>query len=359
VELDEDSRPLTTFITPWGRYQYCRTPMGHCSAGDAYTKRFDDAIQDLPRKHKCVDDTLLYDTSVEEAFWHTYDFLEVCAKARVTLKPEKFRFCRREVEFVGYHLGWDTYKPAEERLTAIRDFRMPAQPSITDVRSWFGFVNQLAPFLATAPLMAPFRDLLKKPVSRKVFWDDFLQQRLVQAKDVICQLVKRKLAYYNKTRPTVAITDWCKDGIGFVVMQQYCSCPSSCAPLCCKGGWRLALCGSRHLMPTESGYAPVEGEALAVAWCLRKARLFLLRFPNLVIVTDHRPLLRLLSDKALTDIANQCLFDQRSELCNTNSPCATYQGSTTRQQTSCRGTLGSRLLQTKSTCARTTTTRPP
>lgn len=27
VELDEGNRPLTTFITPWGRYQYCRTPM--------------------------------------------------------------------------------------------------------------------------------------------------------------------------------------------------------------------------------------------------------------------------------------------------------------------------------------------
>ncbi|XP_076058554.1 uncharacterized protein LOC143035571 [Oratosquilla oratoria] len=155
VELDEESRRLTTFITPWGRYQYCRTPMGHCAAGDAYTKRFDDAIIDLPRKYKCVDDTLLYDAGIEEAFWHAYDFLEVCAKAGVTLKPEKFRFCQREVDFAGYHLDWDTYKPTTERLTAIRDFKMPEKPSITNVRSWFGFVNQLAPFLATALLWRP------------------------------------------------------------------------------------------------------------------------------------------------------------------------------------------------------------
>ncbi|XP_076043625.1 uncharacterized protein LOC143026741 [Oratosquilla oratoria] len=110
------------------------------------------------------------------------------------------------------------------------------------------------------------------------------------------------------TRPTIAITDWCKDGIGFVVMQQYCSCPPATAPHCCKGGWRLALCGSRHLTPAESGYAPVEGEALAVAWCLRKARLFLLGCPNLVIATDHRPLVRLFGDKALKDITNPRLF---------------------------------------------------
>ncbi|XP_045122674.1 uncharacterized protein LOC123511117 [Portunus trituberculatus] len=291
-----------------GWYQYCRTPMGHCAAGDAYTKRFDDAIIDLPRKHKCVDDTLLYDTGVEGAFWHVYDFLEVCAKAGVTLKPEKFRFCQREVDFVGYHLAWDTYKPTEERLSAVRDFKMPDKPSITDVRSWFGFINQLAPFLATAPLMSPFRDLLKKPAGKGVYWDECLHKTFTQVKEVVCQLAKQGLAYYDKTRPTIAITDWCKDGIGFVVMQQYCSCPPADAPLCCKGGWRLALCGSRHLTQAEAGYAPVEGEALAVAWCLRKARLFLLGCPNLVIATDHRPLVKLFGDRALKDIANPRLF---------------------------------------------------
>ncbi|XP_066964375.1 uncharacterized protein [Macrobrachium rosenbergii] len=68
VPLDEESRQLTTFITPWERYQYCRTPMGHCSAPDAYTKRFDDVIIDVHRKYKCIDDVLLYDDSVREPF---------------------------------------------------------------------------------------------------------------------------------------------------------------------------------------------------------------------------------------------------------------------------------------------------
>ncbi|XP_068205185.1 uncharacterized protein [Palaemon carinicauda] len=61
-----------------------------------------------------------------------------------------------------------------------------------------------------------------------------------------------------------------------------------------KYGWRIALCSSQILTPAESGYAAVEGEALAVAWCLKKARLFLLGCPGLTIVTDHRPLVKLL-----------------------------------------------------------------
>lgn len=47
---------------------------------------------------------------------------------------------------------------------------------------------------------------------------------------------------------------------------------------------------------------------MAMAWCLRKARLFLLGCPILVLVTDHRLLVGLLGDKALVDIVNPRLF---------------------------------------------------
>lgn len=51
-----------------------------------------------------MDDTLLYDTSVEEEFCHACS-LETCTHVRVTLKPEKFSFCRKEVNFVSFHLN--------------------------------------------------------------------------------------------------------------------------------------------------------------------------------------------------------------------------------------------------------------
>jgi len=128
VELDENSRRLTTFITPWSRYQYCHTPMGHCSAGDAYTKRLDDAIQDLPRKYKCVDDTLLHDLSVEEAFWHTYDFLEMSAKAGVTLKLEKFSSVGRRPTSWDSTSAWTCTSPRTNVSLLSGTSRYPRKP---------------------------------------------------------------------------------------------------------------------------------------------------------------------------------------------------------------------------------------
>ena len=92
----------------------------------------------------------------------------------ITLNPEKFKFGRREVESVGYNVGWESYGPTEDRLTAVRNFNMPEKPSISDIRSWFGLVNQLAPFLAVATVMAPFRELLKKRAIKAVYWDNQL-----------------------------------------------------------------------------------------------------------------------------------------------------------------------------------------
>ena len=67
-------------------------PQCYLASGDAYTRRYDEVIKDIVRKIKLVDDTLLYDTDIKEAFYHTYDFLTRCAQNRIVLGKDKFQF---------------------------------------------------------------------------------------------------------------------------------------------------------------------------------------------------------------------------------------------------------------------------
>ena len=94
--------------------------------------------------------------------------------------------------------------------------------------------------------------------------------------------------------------DWSTRGIGYFLLQQHCSCPSG-VPDCCPGGWRIALAGSRFLTPAEQRYAAIESEALAVAWGLEETR-------NLVVITDHKPLVKIFGDRTLDEITNSRLF---------------------------------------------------
>ena len=73
IPLDNESQPLTTFITKWGRFMYLRMLQGYLASGDAYTHRYNEIIKDTPCKVKIVDDTLLYDSSIEGAFYHTFN----------------------------------------------------------------------------------------------------------------------------------------------------------------------------------------------------------------------------------------------------------------------------------------------
>lgn len=71
IALDKESQPLTTIITEWGQYLYLCLPQGYLVSGDAYTRRYDKVIKDIPRKLKIVDETLLYDSNIEDSFFHT------------------------------------------------------------------------------------------------------------------------------------------------------------------------------------------------------------------------------------------------------------------------------------------------
>ena len=118
----------------------------------------------------------------------------------------------------------------------------------------------------------------------------------------IVSLVKEGIRTFDISRRTCLQTDWSKDGIGYLLLQQYCECNPRNAPVCCPDGWRLIYAGSRFTTPTEAGYSPTEGESLAVAWALDNARMFVLGCKDLIVSTDHKPLLRIFCDRDLSRI---------------------------------------------------------
>ena len=81
---------MTAFIFEWGRYMYNQMPQGLLAGGDIYTCRYDEITKDIACKVKCIDDALLYDYSMKDAFYHTWDFLELCALNGIVINDKKF-----------------------------------------------------------------------------------------------------------------------------------------------------------------------------------------------------------------------------------------------------------------------------
>ena len=309
IELDKESQHLTTFITHWGLYHWLRLPAGLIDSGDKYTSRYDLVIQHIPRKVKCVDDTLLFDSTITEAFFHTFDYLHTCATHGIVLNPSKFQFCQKEVTFAGFRVTPNGMRPSDATIRAIKEF--PTPKSTTDVRSWFGLVRQVAYAHSISEDLAPLRGLLKHTDGEKTkfLWNDQLQRAFERSKDHVTNSVVEGIETFDQGRWTCLQCDWSKDGVGFLLLQKHCKCPDpdpleSTLQPCCESGWKTCYAGSRFTNDAESRYAPTEGEALAVAWALKTSRLFTLGCPKLIIVTDHKPLLGILNNRDLGSIKN-------------------------------------------------------
>lgn len=56
------------------------------------------------------------------------------------------------------------------------------------------------------------------------------------------------------------------------------------------------------ILTATENYSTLEVEALVLAWCLKKARLLLLGYRNLTLVTDHKAITKIFCDKELEGI---------------------------------------------------------
>ena len=203
---------------------------------------------------------------------------------------------KNTVAFTGFEITPTSVRPCPQVIEAIKEFPKPR--NITDVRSWFGLINQAAYAFASADRMKPFRNLLKP---NSVFkWTDNLDTLFEETKVIIVQEIQKGIEIFDKRRPTCLATDFSKEGIGFWLLQKRCNCTPT-KPLCCHSGWKVTLVGSRFTSSAESRYAPIEGEALAVVDALEKTRHFVLGCPDFTIAVNHRPLIKVFGDRSLVE----------------------------------------------------------
>ena len=165
-------------------------------------------------------------------------------------------------------------------------------------------VNQVSYAFSMSSIMEPFRHLLKP--GNAFVWSPLLQECFDEAKKNIVAAVEDGVQHFEVNRPTCVATDWSKGGIGFTLRQKWCRC-RNVEFECCSDGWKINLMGGRFTSPAESRYSTIEGEALAMTEALQKFKYFVLGCPELIVATDHKPLLGVVNGN-LSNIDNPRLL---------------------------------------------------
>ena len=72
-------------------------------------------FEDYDRMVRCIDDNLIWDTTIEDQFYRACLFLDKCASHGIILNPEKFQFAQTTLDFLGFTLTSSGFQPTEDK----------------------------------------------------------------------------------------------------------------------------------------------------------------------------------------------------------------------------------------------------
>ena len=116
-----------------------------------------------------------------DSFHQAVNWLDICGRHGITLNPDKFVFGQDTVEFAGFEITPSSVRPCARYLDAIRNF--PTPTNITDIRSWFGLINQVSYAFAASSRMQPFRQALKPGTA--FIWNKEIDNLFNESKSII------------------------------------------------------------------------------------------------------------------------------------------------------------------------------
>ena len=293
ILLTQECAPLTTFITPFGRYFFKRLPFGITSAPEVFQKRISQILENLKGVICLMDDILVFGTNQQEHDCRLEAVLGRLQEAGVTLNKEKCLFSKRRIKFLGHVIDSHGISSDPDKVSAILNLKEPRNR--TDIRSFLGMVNQQSKFVKElATLTEPLRALL---CGRNAWiWDDRQRKAVAEIKKRLSEAPV--LAVYNPERETRVASDASSVGlvieavtrIGAVIEQKQSN-----------GIWRAIAYASRSLTPCERKYAQIGKESLASVWACEKFSCYLVG-KTFTLLTDYKPLLTLFGRKELDEL---------------------------------------------------------
>jgi len=266
--LDNESSILTTFITPFGRFRWPIMPFGLNVSSEIFQRKLIEALEGLEGVFCVADDVLLEGHNDLNHDENLRCLLQRSRERQITFNLPKCKFRVPEVEFMGHIVSTQGLKADPKKIEAITQMVKPTdQKGIQRLQGTVGYLAKFLPKLSS--IMEPIRQLSHPDVEWK--WTPACDEAFQEIKKAVTE--DPVLAYYDPNKELVIECDASERGLGAALMQE---------------GKPIAY-ASRALTPTESRYAQIEKECLAIAYSLERFHQF--TFARQVkVLSDHKPL---------------------------------------------------------------------
>ena len=160
IELEPNSRDITSFATDDGIFRYKRLSFGVNAAPEKYQHIITQTMAGLKGVANIADDLVVHGKDSEEHDRNLIKVLERLKERGLTVNAEKCTFRMTKVVFMGLLLTRHGIGPTKEKVRAVVEASQPQSPS--EVRSFLGLVGFSAKlktdFSTTADLLRNLQD---------------------------------------------------------------------------------------------------------------------------------------------------------------------------------------------------------
>ena len=271
--------------------------MGLNASSDEWCCHSDRLVTGLPWAKKIVDNTIIWAPTLEELQEQATIILERCRDLNITISLKKLEL-GKEITFAGHIISQAGIRPDDSKYKAIAKF--PTPTNVLQLRSFLGLANQLTTFvLDLAHMTAALRPFLKKGIAWT--WTEDMDKEFEQVKLLLTTTTT--VFPFNPSLKSILMTDASRlFGIGFALLQPL---PGD--------KWFLIHCGSASLTPTQTRYATIKLECLAIQWAVQKRSYYLRGLETFEAWTDPKPLVGIFQ-KSICNLNNPQLMRMREKI---------------------------------------------
>jgi hypothetical protein len=159
----------TAVITPFGLFEFPRTPFGLCNAAQAFQQMMDTTLARLPLIFVYIDDILVASATREQHLKDLREVFERPAANCLSVKPSKCLFGQEAVSFLGHEVDVNGIRPQTSKVNAVKKFPQPE--TVKGLQGFLGMVNYYHFIPRAARVMQPMYDLLKRKPARNAVLD--------------------------------------------------------------------------------------------------------------------------------------------------------------------------------------------
>lgn len=281
IELEENSRNVTSFSTDNGSFRFTRLPFGLKVAPNSFQRMMSLAFAGLTPEIAFIymDDLVVFAQSEKKMIKNLTKIFDTCRKRRLKLNPDKCQFFKHEAVFLGHNCTSDGIFPDKSKFEVIKNYPKPTTAEA--VKRFVAFINYYRKFI---PNFANYSYFLTRLTRKNVpfIWDENCEKSFNYFKNSLIN--PKVLKYPDYDKQFCITTDASKIACGAILTQEY------------NGIHMPVRYASRTFTKGESNKSVIEQELLAIHWALDHFKPYIYG-RKFLVRSDHRPLVYLFGMK--------------------------------------------------------------